>query len=54
MKLENAIERAIDRCNLIGDGCDVWAIMYQYKAIRDLSSEQQDEVYDHIVTVLGF
>lgn len=54
MKLETAIERCIDRCNLIGDDCDVIKIMYQYKAIRELPEEEFDKVYDHITAVLGF
>ena len=54
MKLEKAKDRCFDRCNLIGSDCDVIQIMYQYKAIRELSQEQFDEVYDEIVERLGF
>ena len=54
MKLEKAIDRCIDRCNLIGDNCDVICVMYQYKAIRDLSETEFDKVYDYVVRVLGF
>lgn len=54
MRLESAIERIIDRCNLEGDGCDVYKIMYQYKSVRTLSDEEQDRIYDHVVKVLGF
>lgn len=54
MKLEKAIQRAFDRCNLIGIDCDVYAILYQYKAIRELPQEQVDEIYDTIVQQLGF
>ena len=54
MKLPNAIDRIIDRCNLIGDDCDVIKVMYQYKEVMELDSKQFDEVYDLIVKVLGF
>lgn len=54
MKLENAIERATDKCNLIGEGCDVYKVLYGYKAIRELPQEDIDKIYDYIVKVLGF
>ena len=54
MKLEKAIDRCFDRCNLEGSDCDVIKIMYQYKAIRDLPEEEFDAVYDMIVKDLGF
>lgn len=56
MKLDTAIERCIDRCNLDpeGEGMDIYKYMYQYKAIRDLPEDQFDQVYDHISKVLGF
>lgn len=54
LTLEKAIERAIDRINLIGSGCDVYKILYQYKAIRELSDDKIEEVYDWVVHVLGF
>ncbi len=54
MKLERAIERCFDRCNLAGMDCDIIHFMYQYKAIRELPEEKFDEVYDQIATDLGF
>ena len=54
MKLEKAIDRCIDRCNLIGENCDVISVMYQYKAIRGLPEAEFYKVYDHVVHVLGF
>ena len=54
MKLERAIEKAIDRCNLIGVNCDVYGVLYQYKAIRELSYNEVDAIYDKVVKVLGF
>lgn len=54
MKLEKAIEHCFDRCNLIGTDCDVWGQMMRYKAIRELSEDQQDQIYDDLVHSLGF
>ena len=54
MSLDRAIDRAIDRINLIGDECDVYSILYQYKAIRELPDEEVDKIYDYVVKVLGF
>lgn len=54
MKLEKAIERAFDRCNLIGDECDIYSVIYSYKAIRELSDEEVDKIYDYIAKGLGF
>lgn len=54
MSLDKAVDRAIDRINLIGDECDVYSILYQYKSIRELPDEEVDQIYDHIVKILGF
>lgn len=54
MTLEKAIRRCIDRCNLIGENVDIYSIMYQYKAIRELSEVEADAVYDEIAEALGF
>lgn len=54
MKLDKAIERVIDRCNLIGESVDVYEIMFQYKAIRELESSEIDNIYDEVVKCLGF
>lgn len=54
MKLETAKQKAFDRCNLIGADCDVYKILYQYKAISELPDEQIDAIYDEIVKDLGF
>lgn len=54
LTLEKAIERATDRINLIGSGCDVYSVLYQYKAIRELDDKKIEEIYDWIVHVLGF
>lgn len=53
-KLNAAIERAIDRCNLEGTDCDVYRILYQYKAIRELPEDKVDEIYDRVTKALGF
>ena len=54
MKLDTAIERCFDRCNLVGEDCDIIKFMYQYKAIRELPQEEFDRVYDEIADRLGF
>lgn len=54
MKLETAIERAIDRVNLIGDECDVYSVLYSYKAIRELPEEDIEKIYDRVVKAVGF
>lgn len=54
MTKEQAIERAFDRCNLIGEEVDILKIMYQYKAIRELPEEEIDQIYDDIADRLGF
>ena len=54
MSLDKAVDRVIDRINLVGDECDVYSILYQYKAIRELPDEEVDKIYDHVVKVLGF
>ena len=56
MKLETAIQRCFDRCNLDpeGESVDIMKYMYQYKAIRDLPDEQFDQVYEEIAEALGF
>lgn len=56
MKLETAIERCFDRCNLDpeDEGVDIYKYMYQYKAIRDLPEDQFEAVYNEISKRLGF
>lgn len=53
-KIAAAIDKLIDRCNLIGDGVDIYAEMNRYKALRYLSEQQRDEIYDSVATALGF
>lgn len=54
MTLEKAIQKCIDRCNLVGEDVDIYKYMYQYKAIRNLPEDQFEEVYDKIAQALGF
>lgn len=54
MTLSKAIDRCIDRCNLAGEDVDIHQYMYQYKAIRELSDDDFDKVYDQIAEALGF
>jgi hypothetical protein len=54
MKLEKAIERAFDRCNAIGEDCDVYKVLYSYKAIVELPDNEVEKIYEEIVERLGF
>lgn len=54
MNLDKAIEKCIDRCNLVGEDVDIYKYMYQYKAIRDLPEAESEKVYDIIAKALGF
>lgn len=54
MTLEQAIDRAIDKCNLIGEECDIYSVIYRYKAIRELPDNEIENVYDTIAKTLGF
>lgn len=54
MRLEQAVQRCFDRCNLAADAesLDVWGMMMRYKAIRELPAGQQEEIYDEITAGL--
>jgi len=52
--IEQAKQRAFDRCNLEGEDCEIYNILYQYKAIRELPQEEIDEIYDEMAENLGF
>ena len=54
MKLEKAIQRAFDRCNLEGEDCDIYSILYQYKAIRELPDKEINKIYEDMAVNLGF
>lgn len=54
MTLEKAINKCIDRCNLVGENVDIQKYMYQYKSIRDLPEDEFDKVYEIIAKALGF
>lgn len=54
MSKEKAIERAFDRCNLIGEEVDILKVIYQYKALRELPDEEIDQIYNDIADRLGF
>ena len=54
LNLSKAIEKAFDRCNLIGDDCDISCVLYKYKAIRELPDNEIDKIYDDLAYRLGF
>lgn len=53
MKLDKAIDKCFDKCNLIGEEVDIFEVMMKYKAIRDVP-DQWDAIYDDIAFRLGF
>ena len=54
MTKEKAIERAFDRCNLMGEDVDILRVIYQYKVLRELPDDEIDQIYDDIADRLGF
>lgn len=54
-KVLKAIDKAYDYCNLNSQDDDcIWKSIYKYKALRELTEDQQEEVYDLISKRLGF
>ena len=55
-KLEKAIQKCFDRCNLDPDGesMEIYKHMYRYKAIRELPEDEFEKVYDQLAEQLGF
>lgn len=51
----NALERAYNYCNLnsLDDDC-IYKAINKYKALRELSEDKQEEVYNYLVKRLGF
>ena len=54
LTLEQAIDRAFDRCNLMGSDCDIYCVIYKYKVIREQPDEVIDQIYDDLADRLGF
>ncbi len=56
MSLKQAMQRCFDRINASGDDEDVniYRYMDQYKAIRLLSAEEYEKVYDTLASRLGY
>lgn len=56
MSLDKAIQRCFDSINLdpAGESVDIYKYMYRYKAIRDLSAEQFETLYNQLAEDLGF
>lgn len=55
-KLEQAIQKCVDRINCSDDGesVDIYKFMYRFKIIRELPDAEQEKVYDAISKQLGF
>lgn len=54
ISLERAKQRAFDRCNLIGEDVEIYSVIYQYKAIRELPDDEISKIYDEIAEKMGF
>lgn len=58
MTKDAATERAFNRLNLQaardGESVEIYRIMYQYKAIRDLPPREFEGVYEDLCRRLGF
>ena len=54
LTLQQAIDRAFDRCNLIGEECDIYSVIYKYKVIREQPDEVIDQIYEDLADRLGF
>lgn len=52
LKLEQAVQRCFDRCNLIGESVDIWHEMQKFKAIAMQPDDVQEEIYTDISTGL--
>ena len=52
LSLEKAKQRAFDRCNLAGESVDIYAILYQYKAIRGLGDDEIEKIYEEFANGL--
>ena len=54
LTLDQAIQRAFDKCNLIGEDCEIYDVLYSYKVISQLPDDVIDQIYDEIAEALGF
>lgn len=54
MTLKRAKQKAFDRCNLVGENVEIYAVILQYKAIRELPDDEISKIYDEIAEKLGF
>lgn len=53
-KLNAVIEKAFRKANLIGENADLYQVMYSYKALREISQEDLEIIYDYLAERLGF
>ena len=54
MTKETAIEKAFKKANLIGEDVDLYKVIYSYKALRELSQNEIEQIYDELAERLGF
>lgn len=54
LTVEQAIERAFNNCNLIGEDVDIYKQIYKYKILSNLTLKEIEKIYDEIAERLGF
>lgn len=53
-KLNNVLDKAFRKANLIGEDADLYQVIYSYKAFRELPQNDVEIIYDYLVERLGF
>lgn len=53
-RLENTVEKAFRKANLIGEDVDLYNVMYSYKTLQKLPEQDIEIIYDYLSERLGF
>lgn len=53
-RLENTVEKAFRKANLIGEDADLYEVMYSYKTLQNLPESDIEIIYDYLSERLGF
>ena len=53
-RLENTVEKAFRKANLIGEDADLYKVMYSYKTLQNLPEQDIEIIYDYLSERLGF
>lgn len=51
---QKTIDRIFDLCNLEGEDCEIYNVMYRFKSVRNLPEQEFEELYDDLAFRLGF